>query len=354
MCGRSQEAAGNLQAQSFRVNKVAKCFHSFCRKCLDNTMGQFDCPSCGKRVKQNTLTDKSRDAAEAELDADKRKEIRKIYNRPEESFPTAEAYRDYEEEVEDIIYALANGIDEEAVLAKVQRYAEENASMIPVYKSRKAEEEEKLKSVVARERAAAAAVAAQFQADDRAEKVRKAGEARHQNAVMLGDEAPDGQGGGLAGLMGEKDPSTGGSRIGSSLGGLHGAGHTQQQQSMSFANAANLNKKWAAYLSTLPREPRRVGAGLSTSSSSNSLTAGFSGGSRPGTASPASTPGSFSGTGGSSAPTAVIAATPSNDNTTSSSSSGAAIDMRLVGGLRYPHCYATRNLKELQASFMID
>ncbi|KAH8041127.1 hypothetical protein HPB51_013787 [Rhipicephalus microplus] len=52
------------------------------------------------------------------------------YNKREEDFETLRAYNDYLEEVETIIYNLANEIDVEATRRKVEQYKRENKAQI--------------------------------------------------------------------------------------------------------------------------------------------------------------------------------------------------------------------------------
>ncbi|GBG68488.1 hypothetical protein CBR_g3032 [Chara braunii] len=69
-----------------------------------------------------------------------RKRIVEIYNKQQEDFGTLREYNDYLEEVEDIIFALVEGHDVEAVEAKIAKYKEENYEQIVMAQARKAEE----------------------------------------------------------------------------------------------------------------------------------------------------------------------------------------------------------------------
>ena len=73
-------------------------------------------------VKRSTLTTKTADEHEVSEDAKIRKKIKSIYNKCEKDFESINAFKDYEEEVEDIIYNLVHGIDVEDMNRKVQAY----------------------------------------------------------------------------------------------------------------------------------------------------------------------------------------------------------------------------------------
>ncbi len=115
-CEIAQDAAANLQAQTFMVNAVPSCQHAFCRDCGKLLVAlvyllysilyiiyyilyiiyyilymllyflfivrkkfarvrQFGCPACNTIVKQSTLTNKTADETEVERDAKIRKRL---------------------------------------------------------------------------------------------------------------------------------------------------------------------------------------------------------------------------------------------------------------------------------------
>ncbi|KAG6587804.1 CDK-activating kinase assembly factor MAT1 [Cucurbita argyrosperma subsp. argyrosperma] len=69
-----------------------------------------------------------------------RRRIASIFNKREDDFPSLREYNDYLEEVEDMTFNLIEGIDVQAIEAKIARYQEENAEQIMVNRARKAEE----------------------------------------------------------------------------------------------------------------------------------------------------------------------------------------------------------------------
>ncbi|XP_010438126.1 PREDICTED: uncharacterized protein LOC104721760 isoform X2 [Camelina sativa] len=69
-----------------------------------------------------------------------RRRISEIFNRREEDFPSLKDYNDYLEEVECMVFDLIDGINVEAIEAKIKRYSKENAEQIMINRARKAEE----------------------------------------------------------------------------------------------------------------------------------------------------------------------------------------------------------------------
>lgn len=149
---------------------------------------QFACPVCDSIVRQSALTDKSAEEAEAERDAKIRKKIKQIYNRPESSFPSQLAFHDYEEMVEDIIYDLVHGINEDTRNHQVELYKIENSDEILVYQSRKTEEERKRLDQIKSDNMLMEAMQTKFLEQNRLNKQRKLEEANQQNTIMLGEE----------------------------------------------------------------------------------------------------------------------------------------------------------------------
>ena len=126
-CMRKQDSVLNLTGETLLVNSIPTCLHKFCNQCVEREFSkkrQFKCPveSCTAMVKRSTLTTKTADEHEVSEDAKIRKKIKSIYNKCEKDFESINAFKDYEEEVEDIIYNLVHGIDVEDMNRKVQAY----------------------------------------------------------------------------------------------------------------------------------------------------------------------------------------------------------------------------------------
>ena len=126
-CLRKQDSVMNLTGETLQVNKIPTCLHKFCNQCVDREFSskrQFKCPieSCTAMVRRATLTTLTIDEHEVSEDAKIRKKIKGIYNKFEDQFDNLNAFKDYEEEVEDIIYNLVHGIDVEEMNKKVEAY----------------------------------------------------------------------------------------------------------------------------------------------------------------------------------------------------------------------------------------
>ncbi|CAM9561059.1 unnamed protein product, partial [Chrysoparadoxa australica] len=130
MCGSVQGSSHNLTQRGLLMNK---CGHRFCESCCEREFASrkaFHCPICQDTVRKNKLTEKSLDEILVGKEISIRRKITKIYNKTEEDFPDLDAYNDYLEEVENIIYDLANGIDVAETTKKVSQYEQGNKSEI--------------------------------------------------------------------------------------------------------------------------------------------------------------------------------------------------------------------------------
>eukprot|EP00898_Chlorokybus_atmophyticus_P005975 jgi/Chlat1/6379/Chrsp44S05757 len=78
-----------------------------------------------------------------------RRRINGIYNRREEDFPSLTEYNDYLEDVEDLIFNLAEGINVAETEAKVAQYQRENADQIVINAAKRAEEHRVLMAAAA-------------------------------------------------------------------------------------------------------------------------------------------------------------------------------------------------------------
>lgn len=80
------------------------------------------------------------DETEVERDYSIRKKIKAIFNKSPGDFNTLTEFKDYEEEVEDIIYKLANQIDVEETNRKVEAYRQMFQASITQNQHKKSEE----------------------------------------------------------------------------------------------------------------------------------------------------------------------------------------------------------------------
>jgi CDK-activating kinase assembly factor MAT1 len=90
-------------------------------------------------VKRANLTEKTLDETEVERDFKVRKRIKLVFNKGENDFRTLLEFNNYEEDVEDMIYNLTNGIDEVAINKRLDSYRVGNAKQIAVNQSKLAE-----------------------------------------------------------------------------------------------------------------------------------------------------------------------------------------------------------------------
>jgi CDK-activating kinase assembly factor MAT1 len=65
-----------------------------------------------------------------EREVDIRKKVLQDYNQLEGDFPSLQAYNDYLEEVETIVYNLCNGVDVEVTREKMEQYRRDHQTFI--------------------------------------------------------------------------------------------------------------------------------------------------------------------------------------------------------------------------------
>ena len=148
-CSKDQSAASNLYNILFQVNTDPRCGHKFCGDCLnvifhDQGKRQFACKRCknvGKTnmVRSENLSLKSLEETEVDKDIRVRKKIKVIYNETEDCFPDAKSFRDYEEEVEDLIYNLVHDKNVEETKEKIGTYKKKNEKNIVFNQGKKKE-----------------------------------------------------------------------------------------------------------------------------------------------------------------------------------------------------------------------
>jgi hypothetical protein len=153
-CSTRQNAESNMTNMVFEICSDPKCGHKFCSNCLHDLFTnqgkrQFACKKCtasGRQVmvKREKLSTKSLDETEVEKDVRVRKKVKAIYNKTEDAFTNASEYRDYEEQVEDIIFNLVHDIDVEATQAKVKKYSIANEENIAFNAGKRNEQEQVL------------------------------------------------------------------------------------------------------------------------------------------------------------------------------------------------------------------
>ncbi|XP_053399587.1 CDK-activating kinase assembly factor MAT1-like [Mercenaria mercenaria] len=129
------------------------CGHSLCESCVDLLFikGSGTCPECGTSLRRNNFRLQLFEDAFVEKEVDIRKKIMKDFNKKEEDFSTLREYNDYLEQLETIIYNLANNIDVESTKKMVEQYKKENKDIIQKNRSKLSKDEEYLEMLIAEE-----------------------------------------------------------------------------------------------------------------------------------------------------------------------------------------------------------
>ncbi|RWS11750.1 ATP-dependent RNA helicase DDX55-like protein [Dinothrombium tinctorium] len=103
---------------------------------FDLHFGSGNCPQCGINLRRTNFRLQLFDDSFVEKEIDIRKRILKDFNKLEEDFDSLDEYNDYLEQVERIIYNLANNVDVEATKRRIEQYKKENADTIVRNRSR--------------------------------------------------------------------------------------------------------------------------------------------------------------------------------------------------------------------------
>lgn len=196
-CGIRQNAESNMTNTLFEVCTDPKCGHKFCSNCLydlftNQGKRQFACKRCsgsGRQimVKRDKLSKKSLEETEVEKDVRVRKKVKAVYNRTESSFPNAGAFRDYEEQVEDLIFNLVHDIDVAATQAKIKKYASQNEESIAFNAGKRSEEDQVMDKTIRLQSADLQSKLMELHAADVEEKMYQKEVKRQVNQLMLGE-----------------------------------------------------------------------------------------------------------------------------------------------------------------------
>lgn len=115
---------------------VNVCGHKLCEGCKETlfTRPSAACPECNTPLRLSDFRLQQFEDLIVEKEVDIRRKIIKIYNKLEEDFKSApdplRAYNDYLEDVENIIWNLANGHEVEETKKQVEKYRKENELQI--------------------------------------------------------------------------------------------------------------------------------------------------------------------------------------------------------------------------------
>jgi len=133
---------------------VNVCGHKLCQTCVDVlfTRPSAACPICGMALRRSDYREQQFEDSIVEREVDIRKRIVKVYNQREEDFDTLKDYNDYLEDIETIIFNLANKVDEDETKRRVETYKKENDKQIKKNNSKLSQEEAFLKASLLLER----------------------------------------------------------------------------------------------------------------------------------------------------------------------------------------------------------
>ncbi|XP_030760192.1 CDK-activating kinase assembly factor MAT1 [Sitophilus oryzae] len=129
---------------------VNVCGHGLCESCVDLLFlkGSGSCPDCKIPLRRNNFRVQLFEDASVEKEVDIRRRVLKDYNKKEEDFSSLAEYNDYLEEVETIIYNLANNIDVINTNKKIEQYKKENKDQIQKSKGRLGKDEFELEELL--------------------------------------------------------------------------------------------------------------------------------------------------------------------------------------------------------------
>lgn len=127
------------------------CSHILCATCLklmyaNATTPLLKCYQCQTMLREKDYTHKDPLLQQVETDNENRKQILKVYNQKRSDFDTQEAYDAYLEEVEEIIFVLADETASEADKDRVRkRYQKQRAENLQKIASKNAQIEDQMK-----------------------------------------------------------------------------------------------------------------------------------------------------------------------------------------------------------------
>ncbi|KAL2715637.1 CDK-activating kinase assembly factor MAT1 [Vespula squamosa] len=129
---------------------VNVCGHTLCENCVDLLFlkGSGSCPECHIPLRRTNFRVQMFEDPMVEKEVNIRKRILRDFNKKEEDFATLREYNDYLEEVENIIYNLANDIDVIETNKKIDQYKKDNKDQINKSKSKLGRKEYELEELL--------------------------------------------------------------------------------------------------------------------------------------------------------------------------------------------------------------
>lgn len=198
-CGLKQTDTLNMTAESmmFYIHNDARCGHRFCKNCITDVFThqgkrQFACEGCRKQgknimVKREKLSMKDIHETEVEKDIRVRRRVKAVYNKNEEDFPTVLDFKNYEEEIEDIIFNWVHDVNAQEMKKKVDDYEKQNYDDVVYNRSREMDENSILdRKIKVQNEQLVSKIREVRKLDFEAKKLEKE-KARQLNEVMLGE-----------------------------------------------------------------------------------------------------------------------------------------------------------------------
>lgn len=111
-------------------------------------LGSGSCPECRIPLRRNNFRVQLFEDSNVEKEVDIRKRVLRDFNKKEDDFNSLSEYNDYLEEVESIIYNLANNIDIVNTNKKIEQYKRDNREQILKSKGKLGREEYELEELI--------------------------------------------------------------------------------------------------------------------------------------------------------------------------------------------------------------
>lgn len=129
---------------------VNVCGHTLCENCVDLLFlkGSGSCPECKIPLRRTNFRVQMFEDSMVEKEVNIRKRILRDFNKKEEDFATLREYNDYLEEIETIIYNLANNIDVVETNKRIEQYKKDNKEQIAKSKSKLGKSEYELEEII--------------------------------------------------------------------------------------------------------------------------------------------------------------------------------------------------------------
>ncbi|KAJ3199235.1 TFIIH/NER complex subunit [Entophlyctis luteolus] len=134
---------------------VSLCYHKMCESCINRLFlqGAAPCPICGTSLRKSNFVTQTFEDLRVEKEVHFRKKVGKFFNKRLEDFNYDQRkYDDYLEEVEDIMFNLANDVDVQATNERVEKFRQENKELIAANISKQMNEDREIAYRLKRER----------------------------------------------------------------------------------------------------------------------------------------------------------------------------------------------------------